>query len=146
MDKHTCATSFSFVLDCDIDLVRKNGGFTKCSAEQAGILNKDEAEQAIASTLGVTPVYRFGRLEIGRNEDYNVYVSDMIRVTLRDLFGKESQIVELKKRYNLTSYLLIVPYVVADSEQPKQCLSLDDDIIAFLYKTGTSMDLDYYVI
>lgn len=146
MDKHTCATSFSLVLNYDDDKLHSLDNLGRCTFDEIGASDKDEISQAIVSALGVTPVYSFGRLVIGRNDDYQVYVSDMVRVTLRDLFGKEDIIVRLKKRFNLASYLLIVPYIATNSEDVNQCLSLDDDIIEFLYKTGTSMDLDYYII
>lgn len=144
---HSCKTCFVFQFDFDkeknTELLRYG---RECQPEQIGIYNKDEVEQAIIATLGVNPIWKRHSFEIGRNEDYRVYVSDMIRTTIKDLVGKEQKIVELKKRFNLTASLIIVPYIVADSELPNQCLSLDDDVIAFLHKSGTSMDLDYYII
>lgn len=146
-EQHTCTTYFVFQFDFDR---QKNAELLKLgrerSPEQIGIYNKDEAEQAIINALGVNPTFVYHGFEIGRNEVYCVYVSDMCRVTLNDLFGKEELIVDLKKKYDLSTMLEIIPYIVADSEEPNQCLSLDDDIIEFLYKTGTSMDLDYYII
>lgn len=147
MQHHTCKTYFVFQFDFDrqknIELLCNS---LDCAPEQIGIYNKDEVEQAIVELLGVKPVWFRHSFEIGRNEHYKVYVSDMIRVTLNKLFGKEEQILEIKKRFNLTTSLIIVPYIAADSELPNQCLSLDDDIIAFLHKSGTSMDLDYYIV
>lgn len=147
MENHSCKTYFAFHFDFDrkknIELLRNS---LDCTPEQIGIFNKDEVEQAIVELLGVKPVWFRHTFEIGRNERYKVYVSDMIRVTLNKLFGKEEQILQIKERFNLTTSLIIVPHIVADSELPNQCLSLDDDIIAFLHKSGTSMDLDYYII
>ncbi len=147
MKKHSCTTSFVFQFDFDF---KKNVELLHisrdCTPEQIGIMNRDEVEQAIMSVLGLTPVFNRHHFVVGANTSYNVYVSDMVRITLNDLFGKEAQIVELKKRFNLTTTLSIVPYIVKDSDEPNQCLSLDDDIVEFLYKTGTQMDLDYYVI
>lgn len=38
------------------------------------------------------------------------------------------------------------PYSVADSDKTDELLSLDDDIIEFLYKSGAKLDLDYYIL
>lgn len=144
---HTCTTSFVLAFEFDRqknnELLKNRAEF---SPEQIGIHNKDEVEQAIIDELGVKPSFHRHYFEIGRNTDYDVYVSDMCRATLKDLFGKEERIAELTKKYGLSTILSIVPYIAADSAEPKQCLSLDDDIIAFLHKSGASMDLDYYVV
>lgn len=145
--KHSCTTYFAFQFEIDFEknaeLLRH---FLECEPEQIGINNKKEVERAIIDTLGVKPTFNRHYFEIGRNEDYNVYVSDMCRITLKDLFGKEQAISDIKQKFNLSTTLEIVPYIAADSEEPNQCLSLDNDIIEFLYKTGTSIDLDYYII
>ena len=147
MENHTCKTyfTFQFGFDCQKNIELLHHG-RDCAPEQIGIYNKDEVAQAIIDALDVTPVWHRHSFEIGRNEAYSVLVSDMVRVTIKNLKGKEQEIVDIKRRYNLTTCLVIVPYIVADSELPNQCLSLDDDIIDFLYKSGTSMDLDYYIV
>lgn len=145
--KHSCTTSFVFQFYFDreknVELLKRG---RECQPEQIGIYNKDEVEKAIINALDVAPTFNRHQFEIGRNDDYNVYVSEMCRQTLKDLFGKEQAILELKKKYSLSTTLEIVPYIVVDSEAPNQCLSLDDDVIAFLHDTGTQMDLDYYII
>lgn len=83
---------------------------------------------------------------MGLNEQYNVDVNEMIRLTLKNLLGKEDKIREMQKLFSVQTALEIVPYIVAESEEPTQLLSLDDDIIAFLYKSCTAHDLDYYII
>ena len=82
-------------------------------------------------------------MEIGRNEDYDVDINKMVRVTLKDLFGKEDILVMLKNKYNLEYYLERVPCIYSDSIHP--ILSLDYDILEFLYKSKTVDDLDYYI-
>lgn len=147
IQKPICTTSFVFQFEFDSEkntkILRES---RECSPEQIGIYNKDEVEQAIIKTLGVEPIFNRHHFEIGRNGDYNVYVSEMCRQTLKDLFGKEDRINALKAKYNLTTALSIVPHIAANGKTPNQCLSLDNDIIEFLYKTRTQMDLDYYVI
>lgn len=50
---------------------------------------------------------------------------------------------DLKNKYNLDYYLVIKPEI--NINDIKQCLSLDDNIIEFLYLTKTHLDLDYYL-
>ena len=69
-----------------------------------------------------------------------------MRESLKDLFGKEQILAELRKKYCLEYYLERVPTMVAYSDMPNQLLSLDDDIIAFMYKTGTHDDFDYFLL
>lgn len=92
---------------------------------------------------------RFGTnksIEIGRNEIFNININEMVRVTLKDLFGKEEILLSLKKKYNLTYYLERVPSLVYDTDEPNQILSLEPDIVEFLYKSQTEDDLDYYIL
>ena len=85
-------------------------------------------------------------MEIGRNEIYNVDINEMVRYTLKDLFGKEEILLELKEQYNLKYYLERVPQLHADTTNVNPILSLAPDIVEFLYKTQTIDDLDYYII
>ena len=82
-------------------------------------------------------------MEIGRNEIYDVDINKMVRITLKDLFGKEDVLVMLKEKYNLEYYLERVLGIYCDGVHP--ILSLDADIIEFLYKSKTIDDLDYYI-
>jgi len=85
-------------------------------------------------------------IELGRHEDCNQSGNAMIRETLKDLFGKEDILVELKKKYSLSFTLERVPFIHRNVDADKQIhLSLADDIIAFMYKTGTHDDLDYFL-
>ena len=92
---------------------------------------------------------RFGTnksIEIGRNEIFDININEMVRVTLKDLFGKVEILLSLKKKYNLTYYLERVPSLVYDTDEPNQILSLEPDIVEFLYKSQTEDDLDYYIL
>ena len=85
-------------------------------------------------------------IEIGRNERFNLDINVMIRETLRDLFGKEEILKILKEKYNLEYFLERVPTIIKDSTESNQILSLDNDIIEFLYRTQTKDDLDYFIL
>lgn len=83
------------------------------------------------------------KIEIGCCDRFNVDVNVMIRETLKELFGKEQILSDLKKEYNLEYYLERVIHLDCDKVQP--ILSLDSDIIKFLYEADVVDDLDYYV-
>ncbi len=85
-------------------------------------------------------------VHIGENYEFDIDINAMLRKSLKDLFGKEEILVEMKKKYALEYYIERVPTIVADGEIPNQLLSLDSDIIEFMYKTGAHDDLDYFVI
>ena len=85
-------------------------------------------------------------LHIGECYDFDIDINVMLRKSLKDLFGKEDILVELRREYGLEYYLERVPMLVSHSEYPNQLLSLDDDIIEFMYKTGTHDDLDYFIL
>ena len=69
----------------------------------------------------------------------------MIRKTLKDLTSKTELLASLKKELNLEYYLVLVPEIYTGSEMPNQILSLESDIIEFLYLTKVEQDLDYYI-
>ena len=85
-------------------------------------------------------------LHIGECYEFDIDINVMLRRSLGELFGKEDILAELRREYGLEYYLERVPMMVADSEYPNQLLSLDDDIIAFMYKTGAHDDLDYIIL
>ena len=85
-------------------------------------------------------------VHIGECYDFDMDINVMLRKSLKDLFGKEEILVELKNKYALEYYVERVPTLVSDSDRPNQFLSLDSDIIEFMYKTGAHDDLDYFVI
>ncbi len=145
--EHSCRTYLGVRFDFDI---KKNAAAQKegrdCLLEEIGIFNKQEVERFIVDELGVTPEWKRHSFVIGFNDEYDIDVNKMLRVTLKELFGKEEKIKELCSRFGVTTALEIVPQIASDSKEPKQILSLDPDIIDFLYDSGTAMDLDYYVI
>ena len=69
----------------------------------------------------------------------------MIRASLGSLFQRPKEMKALKEKHRCRTMLTIVPYL-EDSEEPQQCLSLDKDIIEWLYLSDSEMDLDYYLV
>ncbi len=70
----------------------------------------------------------------------------MIRQTIKDLLGKEEALKRLKEMFGTYPTLKIVPYISSQSKEPPQSLSIDKDVIAFLYDSETEIDIDYYII
>ena len=90
---------------------------------------------------------RFGTectLEIGRNELFDSNINVMVRKSIKDLIGKENILLELKEKYNLEYFIERVP-IIKKENKPYLKLSLEDDIIEFMYKSKTSDDLDYFI-
>lgn len=84
-------------------------------------------------------------IDVGYNDSYSTDINDMLRVTLSELFGKEEQLLELKSTLGLDYYLVTVPELAKDSDEPHPILSLDSDIIEFLYRSKAVHDIDYYI-
>ena len=82
---------------------------------------------------------------VGFNDVYNVDINQMFRVTLQSLFDKTALLSELKEKYSLEYYLVGVPEIVSESDDPHQILGVNEEIVAFLYASKTKLDLDYYV-
>ena len=85
-------------------------------------------------------------IELGRNEFFDMDINVMLRETLADLFGKEDILVSLAEKYKLEYTLERVPLIPKDEVSRQMRLSLDRDIIEFLYKTHCRDDLDYFVL
>ena len=85
------------------------------------------------------------KIEIGRCEEYDVNINNMIRNTIKELLGKEEILLELKDKYNLKYYLSKVLVLDDLCDDPTPILGLEADVVEFLYKTKTIDDLDYYL-
>lgn len=83
-------------------------------------------------------------IKIGHCNKFNLDINIMIRDSIKELIGKEEILLELKNKYNLEYYLERVVYLKNIKDGVFPILSLDNDIIEFLYKTKTIDDLDYY--
>lgn len=132
---HECAT-YLFLEFKDVDDVPADAEL-RARLERAG--------RAISAFTEDYAIKKYG-CEIARNEQYDADVNNMVHRTIKDLVGKESEVKQMLEALDADLYLEIVPYIRADSDCPKPILSLDRDIIEFLYKSGTQLDIDYYII
>ena len=121
MKKHACRTYFAIY-------------GAKDAAALLGELGLDKAQVRCNDSI-----------MIGFNDDYNVDINQMFRVTLQSLFDKTALLSELKEKYSLEYYLVGVPEIVSESDDPHQILGVNEEIVAFLYASKTKLDLDYYV-
>lgn len=83
---------------------------------------------------------------IGENDEYDPDLNVMLRKTLEGVMGKEELLRALIEKNGAEIYLVAVPEIIWDCEDPRPMLSLDADIVEFLYKSGARIDLDYYII
>jgi hypothetical protein len=144
--KNTCHTYLRVITSYDKEkyteyLKKRNFNF---APEDIGVFNKDEMEKALKSfTKNVE--WKNYEFIVEDNDKYNVDINEMIRATIKPFVGREEEVKTLKEKYGLEILLTIVPEIYADNEEVRPLLSLDDDIIAFLYNTNISHDLDYYI-
>lgn len=80
------------------------------------------------------------------NKNYDVDVNNMLRATLAPFFGKEERMKNIANEFGIKFVLEIVPELYASSPLPTPILSLDKDIIEFLYLSGAEHDLDLYLL
>ena len=79
---------------------------------------------------------------IGYNYDFNENLNVLFRESIKNLIGKEDILVKLKEKYNLKYTLERAPTV---SNNYRLDISLEEDIIAFLYKSQSKDDIDYFI-
>ena len=134
MSKHKCRTYFLILGDFDAKELLRRMGIKNAEATNRG--EPHGRRGAISST---------SRLEIGYNGEYDPDISVMIRKTISELLPFAGGMARLKEELGLEYYLETVAEIEGASDEPKPILSLDDDIIEFLYITKTKHDLDYYI-
>ncbi len=132
--EHQCRTYFSVKGEFDVESFLQK---TELKADK--IVKKGEINEK--SRL----LAECDEIKIGFNNSYDVNINVMIRKTIKDLLPKSDILAQFKKENNLEYYLVLVPEIATISDEPKQLLSLESDIIDFLHKTETAVDLDYYV-
>ncbi len=134
MKKHNCRTYFRITGNFDTKEV-----LNILDIKADNVFNKGETIEKSKR------IREFDEITIGFNNEYDVNINVMIRKTLKDLIPKIAILADLKKTLSLEYYLVLVPEIYSESEVPNQILSLENDIIEFLYLTKTEQDLDYYV-
>ncbi len=106
--------------------------------------NENDVKEIENELKAITKNYEIkdNNFEIGRNENSNVDINEMLRVTINDFINQESFFKNLKNKYDVNIYLEVVPYL---GEDYKPILSIEKDIIKFLYLSEIEFDMDYYI-
>lgn len=108
---------------------------------------KYDPEKLLREEPGLAGMHPAGEdLETDVNNEYDADVNNMIRKTAGRYYGKEDSLKKMLERTGAGLYLVIVVRIAKDGEEPYPVLSLDDDVIGFLYKSGAKEDLDYYIV
>ena len=130
--KNTCYTYFKIVGDFDPDVVTKCLGLMPEKSWRIGDRRKN-------GTL-----YDFAMWMVGRVDDYDVMVANQMRKTIEVLQDKIDVLCQIRKTYNVSFYLEVVPSVYEGEISP--CLAPPLDIIDFCHATRTEIDIDLYVL
>lgn len=146
---HQCKVYFNIDLPYNKEkffaLLKKKMTPKEIKPEDISVLYLDDVEKELQN-FGVQYQKNTHSLQVNTNEEYEVYISDMVRDVIVPFIGKEKWLLHLQKRYNLEYTLEIIPTIDLNCEEVKPCFSLDQDIIAFLYLSNTQLDMDYEVL
>ncbi len=129
MNENSCLTYFKIEGELDPEELAARLGVTACHPFKS----RDQWERTS----------RRRTLYIGYNTDYDVNINKMIKRTITPLVKSLDLLCELRDSMKLKLSLIVVPRIY--TSQIKPILSLDEDIISFLFFTQASYDLDYYV-
>lgn len=87
--------------------------------------------------------YDFALREYGRCDEYDVDVENQCLKTISDLRAKINDLKYIKKNYDVSFVLEIVPSIIVEDTHP--AIGFNQDLIEFCYLTETSIDIDLYV-
>ena len=107
-------------------------------------LKLSPSEQSRIGDLGkYGTVYEFASWEYGICNDYDVFTENQMMQTIHNLIPKIQELKEIKRKYDVSFVLQIVPTVYTGESTP--CLAPNRAVIEFCYHTETDIDIDLYV-
>lgn len=77
-------------------------------------------------------------------DEYDVMVHKQMEKTIQPLKSKIEVLNKIKKDYNASFYLEVVPEIYTGGVTP--CISPSIEVINFCYATRTELDIDYYIM
>lgn len=87
--------------------------------------------------------YDFAQWEFGHCDKYDVITENQMMCTIKHLVPKIDLLKGIKKAYNISFVLDIVPSIYPGELTP--CLAPNRAVIEFCYLTETNIDIDLYV-
>lgn len=87
--------------------------------------------------------YDFALWEIGRCAEYDIEVENQMRKTIAPLQDKIPLLNQIRREYDVSFILEIVPTIYVNGINPHLAPSLD--VIDFCYETRTEIDIDMYI-
>ncbi len=88
--------------------------------------------------------YDFASWEFGYCDNYDVIAENQMHTTISNLLDKVDLLNEIRKQFDVTFTLEIVPTVYVGNPTP--CLAPSMTVIDFCHATRTQMDIDLYVM
>ena len=113
--------------------------------------------EAISEMLGLAPddfhkigdkrkngtAYDFASWQFGICDHYDIMVENQMMKTIFPLITKTDILKEIKRRFDVSFTLEVVPTVCFD--EPMPCLAPSLEVMRFCCDTGTEIDMDLYV-
>lgn len=87
--------------------------------------------------------YAGWRLSTDKSQE-SLCIDDLLKEIVDKLFDKIEVVNDLKRQFQLVSTLEIVLYIDTNEARSTPALGYDGRTIEFLYKTGTTTDIDMY--
>ncbi|MBQ2712285.1 MAG: DUF4279 domain-containing protein [Clostridia bacterium] len=129
--RNTCHTYFMIVGNFPPDEISELLGLAPEKSWKIGDLRRNGTR------------YDFAHWEVGRCSEYDVEVENQMRKTLSVLQDKISLLNQIRRMYDVSFYLEIVPTVYVNDINP--CLAPPLDVIDFCHATRTQIDIDLYL-
>ncbi|MCM1132158.1 MAG: DUF4279 domain-containing protein [Ruminococcus flavefaciens] len=101
-----------------------------------------EQSHKIGDTRKNGTKYDFAVWHYGCCEDYDICVANQMQKTISNLLSKTDILKEIKKKYDVSFYLEVVPVIVCNEAMP--CLAPSLDVMQFCCDTQTEIDIDLY--
>ena len=130
-ERNRCYTYFGIAGNFDPNVISSILNLSPVEQRQIGDVHKSGIESKFAS-------WKYGLCE-----EYDVLVENQMMKTIRDLIPKKNELKEIKKNYDVSFYLEIVPSIYVDEVSPS--LSPNREVIEFCYETETDIDIDLYL-